>query len=584
MDSIKAYMRFVRPYTKQIVLTIFIGILKFGIPLLIPLLLKYVVDDILLEDLPNAVKLERLAWVMAGAFVVFGILRGPIEYYRQYFAQWIASKVLYDIRDRLFAHIQKLSLRYYNNHKVGEIISRVINDVEQTKDFVVTGMMNIWLDLITLLIAVGVMMYIDVKLTLVSIAIFPLYGFAVKFFYQRLRMYTRDRSKALAALQGHLHERVQGMSVVRSFNLEDYEQGRFKERNGHFLHKALVHTRWNAHTFAVVNTLTDIAPLLMIAYSGYGVIQGTITVGTMVAFYGYLERIYGPLRRLVNSSTTLTQAIASMDRVHEFFTEPYDITDREDAREVEYVHGEIRFDNVGFRYEEDGEQVLRNINLTIHPGETVAFVGMSGGGKSSLVSLVPRFYDVTEGRVLIDDMDIREMTLSSLRDKIGIVLQDNILFSGTVKENILMGNPEADMKEIVEAAKAANAHDFIMQLPHGYDTEIGERGVKLSGGQKQRLAIARVFLKDPRILILDEATSALDMESEHLIQQSLERLAKDRTTLIVAHRLSTITHADKICLIEDGEIQELGTHEELMRLNGHYARLFNVQNLEAVKV
>jgi len=314
------------------------------------------------------------------------------------------------------------------------------------------------------------------------------------------------------------------------------------------------------------------------------VIQGTLTVGTMVAFYGYLERIYGPLRRLVNSSTTLTQAIASMDRVHEFFVEPYDITDREDARDVQDVRGEIRFDNVGFRYEEDGEQVLQNINLTINPGETVALVGMSGGGKSSLVSLVPRFYDVTEGRVLIDDMDIRDMTIFSLRDKIGIVLQDNILFSGTVKENILMGNPEADMRQIVNAAKAANAHDFIMHLPHGYDTEIGERGVKLSGGQKQRLAIARVFLKDPRILILDEATSALDMESEHLIQQSLERLAEDRTTLIVAHRLSTITHADKICLIEDGEIRELGTHEELMRLNGHYARLFNVQNLEAVEV
>ena len=584
MDSIKAYMRFIRPYKKEIIFTILIGILKFGIPLLIPLILKYVVDDILMTDLGMSAKFERLAWVMAGAFVVFVILRGPIEYYRQYFAQLITSKILYDVRDRLFAHIQKLSLRYYNNHKAGEIISRVINDVEQTKDFVLTGLMNIWLDLFTLSIAIVIMLSIDVKLTLVSIAIFPLYGFAVKFFYQRLRKYTRDRSQALAELQGHLHERVQGMPVVRSFNLEEYEQGRFEERNGHFLNKAIIHTKWNAHTFAFVNTLTDIAPLMMIAYGSYGVIQGNLTIGTMVAFFGYLERIYSPLRRLVSSSTVLTQAIASMDRVHEFFSAKYDIVDRKNARDVPAVSGKIRFENVGFRYENDGEQVLQNINLTIYPGETVALVGMSGGGKSSLVSLVPRFYDVTEGRILIDDIDIRDMTMRSLRDKIGMVLQDNILFSGSVKENILMGNPEASMEQIVQAAKEANAHDFIMQLPYGYDTEIGERGVKLSGGQKQRLAIARVFLKDPRILILDEATSALDMESEHLIQQSLERLAEERTTLIVAHRLSTITHADKICLMADGEIKELGTHEQLMRQGGHYARLFNVQNLETVEV
>lgn len=584
MDSIKAYMRFIRPYTKEIVGTIFIGILKFGIPLLIPLILKYVVDDLLLTELPAAVKLKRLAWLMAAAFFVFVILRGPIEYYRQYFAQWITSKVLYDIRDRLFAHIQKLSLRYYNNHKAGEIISRVIHDVEQTKDFVLTGLMNIWLDLITLSIAIAIMLTIDVKLTLVSIAIFPLYALAVKFFYQRLRKYTRERSQALAELQGHLHERVQGMPVIRSFNLQAYEQNQFEKRNGHFLQKALVHTRWNAHTFAAVNTLTDIAPLMMIAYGTYGVVQGTMTIGTMVAFFGYLERIYGPLRRLVNSSTTLTQAIASMDRVHEFFQESYDIADRKGARDVHDVRGEIRFENVCFRYEDRGEQVLNRINLTIQPGETVALVGMSGGGKSSLVSLLPRFYDVTEGRILLDGVDIRDMTLYSLRDKIGMVLQDNILFSGTVKENILMGNPAASARQIVAAAKAANAHDFIMMLPDGYDTEIGERGVKLSGGQKQRLAIARVFLKDPRILVLDEATSALDMESEHLIQQSIERLAEARTTLIVAHRLSTITHADKICLLEDGEIREMGTHEELMRLNGQYARLFNVQNLETVEV
>ncbi|MBW5470771.1 ATP-binding cassette domain-containing protein [Brevibacillus formosus] len=583
--SIRRYLAYVLPYWKQILGTILIGIIKFAIPLALPLLIKYVIDDLLPSPLPQEEKLKQLFWLMLGAILLFTVVRAPVEYIRQYYAQWVSSRILFDIRNQLFSHLQRLSMRYYNNTKTGEVISRVINDVESTKSFVETGLMNLWLDLITITLTMGIMLYMDVELTIVAIIVFPLYSISVKFFYKRLRQLTKDRSAALAHLQGYLYERVNGMSLIRSFALEKQESKEFAKENNQFLDKALAHTRWNARTFAVVNTVTDIAPLLVIAYAGYQVIGGGMSVGTLVAFYAYLERLYTPLRRLVNSSTVLTQAIASMDRMFEFIDESYDIVDKPNAGELpvdpatKRIRGEIRFENVSFRYREEGPLVLNNVNLSISSGETVAIVGMSGGGKSSLISLLPRFWDVTEGKITIDGIDIRDVKQQNLRHHIGMVQQDNILFSESAKVNILMGNPDADDNAVQEAAKAANAHDFISELPNGYHTELGERGVKLSGGQKQRIAIARVFLRDPGILILDEATSALDLESEHTIQESLSRLAKGRTTLIVAHRLSTITHADKIIVMKEGQIVEEGTHEQLLERKGVYYGLWSVQDL-----
>ena len=569
-----------KPYTWQIIGTVLIGIFKFGLPLLIPLLLKYVVDDILLStDLSSEEKSSELMLIMGVAIAVFVLLRPPIEYYRQYLAQWTGSKVLYDIRDKLFEHIQRLSLRFYANNRAGEVISRVIHDVEQTKNFVITGLMNVWLDLATILIVIIIMFQVDVMLTIVSIILFPLYGISVKYFYSRLRDLTRKRSQALAEVQGHLHERVQGMPVIQSMAIEDYEQEQFQKQNKNFLSKALIHTSWNAKTFAVVNTITDVAPLLVIFYAGYSVVQGTLSIGEMVMFVAYIDRLYAPLRRLINSSTTLTQSLASMDRVFEFVDEKYDILDKDNAKPMKAVHGEVRFENVSFRYEEKEDYVLKNLSLNVRQGETVALVGMSGGGKSTLVSLLPRFYDVTKGKILLDGVDIKDVKVRQLRKNIGMVLQDSILFSDSIRENIALGKPDSSMEEIMEAAKAANAHDFIMNLPEQYETKVGERGVKLSGGQKQRVSIARVFLKNPPILIMDEATSALDLESEHLIQESLELLAADRTTFIVAHRLSTITHADRIILLENGEIVEQGSHEELMKKQGSYYNLYSIQEL-----
>ncbi|MED4226917.1 ABC transporter ATP-binding protein [Neobacillus cucumis] len=579
MNSVKSYSKFVKPYWKLVVITLIIGVIKFGIPLTLPLIMKYTVDSILLTKLSLGEKILKLTYIISIASVLFIIVRFPVEYYRQYFAQEITSRILYDIRDKLYNHLQKLSLRFYQNHKTGEIISRVMNDVEQTKNIVETGMMNIWLDIFTLTIALGFMFTLNVKLTFVAIANLPFYAISVKKLYKRLKLLTKQRSQSLADVQSYLHERVAGIPVVKSFTLEEYDQNQFDIRNSNFLTKALKVTQWNALTNSIINTLTDIAPLLVIAYGGYKVATGDLTIGTFVAFFGYLDRIYSPLRRLVNSSTLLTQATASLERVLELWDQPYDVQDQPTAKQLTEVNGDIKFNHVWFRYEKDSDYILKNIHFSIPSGRTVALVGMSGGGKSSLISLIPRFYNIDKGEITIDGMNIENITQQSLRKHIGMVLQDNILFSGTIRENILLGNPSASEEGMILSAKAANAHEFILNLPNGYDTEIGEKGVKLSGGQKQRVAIARVFLKNPQILILDEATSALDLESESLIQESLDKLAKNRTTIIIAHRLSTITHVDQIIFMKDGEIIEQGTHEELMNQKGYYEQLFNIQIL-----
>ncbi|WP_406884834.1 SAV1866 family putative multidrug efflux ABC transporter [Staphylococcus aureus] len=577
---IKRYLQFVKPYKYRIFATIIVGIIKFGIPMLIPLLIKYAIDGVINNHaLTTDEKVHHLTIAIGIALFIFVIVRPPIEFIRQYLAQWTSNKILYDIRKKLYNHLQALSARFYANNQVGQVISRVINDVEQTKDFILTGLMNIWLDCITIIIALSIMFFLDVKLTLAALFIFPFYILTVYVFFGRLRKLTRERSQALAEVQGFLHERVQGISVVKSFAIEDNEAKNFDKKNTNFLTRALKHTRWNAYSFAAINTVTDIGPIIVIGVGAYLAISGSITVGTLAAFVGYLELLFGPLRRLVASFTTLTQSFASMDRVFQLIDEDYDIKNGVGAQPIEIKQGRIDIDHVSFQYNDNKAPILKDINLSIEKGETVAFVGMSGGGKSTLINLIPRFYDVTSGQILIDGHNIKDFLTGSLRNQIGLVQQDNILFSDTVKENILLGRPTATDEEVVEAAKMANAHDFIMNLPQGYDTEVGERGVKLSGGQKQRLSIARIFLNNPPILILDEATSALDLESESIIQEALDVLSKDRTTLIVAHRLSTITHADKIVVIENGHIVETGTHRELIAKQGAYEHLYSIQNL-----
>lgn len=579
MKDAKRFMEFVSPYKGWLLLTIFLGVLKFSFPIATPLIMQYAIDDILFnESFQDKEKIHTLVILMSIVLLIYVLMRPFVEYFRQYLAHDVSNRILRDVRKKVYQHLQTLSLSFFHNRKSGEVISRIITDVEQTKNFIMTGLMNIWLDVITVVIVIGIMLYLNVTLTIVSLIVFPMYMISVKYFYKRFKDATKKRSQALANLQSYLHEKIQGIGVIMSFAREKEEMTKFEEENDTFFERSVIHAKRNAQTFAATNTIADIGPLLVILIAGIYVVQYNLTIGTLVAFTGLLSNLYTPFKRLADSSNILTQSIASIERIYELLDEKAEIINLSHAKDKNIEHGSIMFQNVSFGYGKS-QQVLREINLSIASGKTVAFVGESGGGKSSLINLLPRFYDVTSGDILIDEISIKDYTLHSLRSQIGIVSQENILFNESVYENIKLGNPSATKEEIVEACKQAEAHDFILALPAGYDTHIGERGVKLSGGQKQRLALARAFLKNPSILILDEATSALDLESEHHIQQTLQKLSQNKTTLIVAHRLSTIVHADQIVYVEHGEIKEMGTHEELMTRKGAYYNLFTIQTL-----
>ena len=571
---IKRYLQFVKPYTWHIVGTIIIGILKFGIPLLLPLLIKFVIDDVINNGaLSIGQKTEKLTYALLIMGFIFIVLRPPIEYFRQYLAQWTSNKILYDIRKKLYTHLQALSSRFYANNKAGEVISRVINDVEQTKDFILTGLMNVWLDLVTIVIALSIMFVLDIKLTFAAIAIFPLFIFSIYYFFGKLRRLTRKRSQSLAELQGFLHERVSGMSVIKSFAIEKNEEKRFDERNRNFLTKATEHTLWNAKSFAVINTVTDLGPLLVVGIGGFLVINGQLTVGTLAAFVAYLEQLHGPLRRLVSSSTTLTQSIASMDRVFHLFDEKYDVKNTEDAEPIKITNGDIEFENVSFKYNEYDDEVLHQINLNINKGETVAFVGMSGGGKSTLISLIPRFYDVTEGELCIDGVNIKDVSQTELRDKIGFVPQKGVLFSGTIESNIKYADDNMSDEQMVEAARIAQATEFIEEKENKYKDPIAQGGGNVSGGQKQRLSIARAIAKDPEIFVFDDSFSALDFKTDSKLREALSEKTKDKTVIIVAQRISTVINANQIIVLEEGKVVGIGTHEELMKNNETYRQI-----------
>lgn len=464
-------------------------------------------------------------------------------------------------------------LRFSGDTSPGGIVSRLINDIGLAQNLVGNALTNVWMDSISLVVILYFLFQIDMKLTLVALATFPLYLFFYHNLGLKLKISSHQIQQEIEVISGNIQEKIAGSLVVHAFNQEKNEQQNFNKDSEKLFSTTMYSVYLQSLNMVITGLLTNLAPLIVTIYGGYQVIIGHLTVGELVAVGMYLSPLYLPLQRFSELNVVFSSSMAALDRIFEIMDEEPEIVDKPNAIKLSDIKGEITFKDVTFSYQ-SASPIIDQVNVTVSPGEKIAIVGHSGSGKTTLVSLIPRFYDVNAGAVFLDGRDIRDIQVKSLRRQIGIVLQDPILFSGTIRENILYGNPKASQAEIVAACKTANAYDFIKALPQGFDTEVGERGAFLSGGQKQRLTIARAFLKNPRILILDEATSSLDTESERLIQEALERLMVNRTTFIIAHRLSTIMDADRILVLHNGSIVQSGTHAELIQMNGIYQNLY----------
>jgi subfamily B ATP-binding cassette protein MsbA len=569
MKPLKRLLNLARPYSKQLAVAMVFMLIAGAMQAAQALLLKPVLDDVFLKK-----DIATLRWV---PFAVIGIffLKASCNYGQTIIMSFIGLKIITNLRNRLYQQIQKQSLSFFTSHPTGILMSRITNDVSSIQSASSEAITSLIKDTVSLFSLVCVIFYTDWKLAFVALIVFPVTIYPIAKFGKRMRKVTTSSQITMGTLTSLLQETISGTRIVKAFCMEKYENERFAAENQTLLKYNMKAVSVSAISSPLMDFLAGIGIGGIIFYGGYNVIQGTSTPGTFVSFLAAALMLYEPVKRLTNVNNTIQQGIAGADRVFSIIDRVPDIEDKPDAVELPSITRNIDIENVTFRYEE--KPVLKNINLSIKSGEVIAFVGMSGGGKTSLVNLIPRFYDVSEGRVLIDDRDIRDVTLQSLRSQIAIVTQQTILFNDTVRNNIAYGDIDRTEDEILNAAKAANAHDFIMKLPKGYDSNIGELGTKLSGGEKQRISIARALLKNAPILILDEATSSLDTEAEIEVQDALNNLMKGRTTLVIAHRLSTIRNADRIIALVNGQIIEEGNHETLMDKKGEYFRLYNLQ-------
>ncbi len=569
------FLRYVRPYTRLCIGSIVLGVLKFALALALPGALGLVVRYAVESHLTREEQIARLA-IILGALVVVFVIRSPITYYRTYFAELAGNRAIFDIRRDAYHHLLRLSVRYHADRRTGESISRVINDVNVAQGILDRGVLSAAIDFIFLVGVAGALFVIDWRLALVSLSTLPVYGAAILMLNPRLRRAAEANQAQIAAMSGDVAEKLGGLPVVYGFVREKSEEVTFHRLQREYLRRVMHWIHVQSMQITSTEFLTAAGPLVVIGYGGYRVIRGDLGLDQFVWFYGFISHLYLPTRRLADASPIVQERLAALDRVFAVLDEVPDVADRPGAVRLARAQGQVEFRHVHFAYRPD-LPVLHDINLTIDAGQSIAIVGRSGAGKTTLVSLVPRFYDVTLGAILLDGRDLREVKLRSLREHIGIVTQDPILFSGTIRESILYGRRGASEADMLEAARMAHVDEFIDDLPEGYATLIGERGVKLSGGQKQRVAIARAFLRDPRILILDEATSNLDSYAENVIQDALEVLMKGRTTLVIAHRLSTVVNCDLVVVLEDGRIVQQGSHAALIRESGPYRKLCEEQ-------
>jgi subfamily B ATP-binding cassette protein MsbA len=611
---IRRYLHFVLPYKYAILLIVFLGILQFAVPLITPMMTKIMIDEVL-QKVEGFWTLEKVVLVLA----VLNLFSIAVSFLRNWVTARVGQRMIVDIRRQLYQHIQSLSQRFYDTRQVGSIVSRVLHDVNGAQNLVSGGVINLVVDLFLVVFA-GIMLFqLNTQLAWLSLWLLPLYYLTFTNMNVRIRFAWKSSHRQMERISGLLVERIAAMRIVQSFNREKSEIERFnKQANHHFQYTM------NAQTLSNVlgrlsQTFSSVGGIIIWFVGGMLVLNDAMSVGGLIAFQSYLSQLYGPIQRFSEVNVTIQNSMTNIERIFEVFDVKPEIVSKENALPLKECKGDIQFKNVSFTYVterpvnepamggkdpdlvekfkpekrfyfippktipdrppmiEERREALFDISFHAKPGQVIALVGPSGAGKSTLINFIPRFYDPDKGEVLLDGVNIKEYDLTDLRKNIALVLQDNILFSGTVYDNIVYGREDATMEQVVAAAKAANAHDFIMSWEDQYNTVLGERGVRLSGGQKQRIAIARALLKDPRILILDEATSALDAESEALVTEALEKLMKNRTTFIIAHRLATVVRADQILVMDGGRIVERGTHETLLKRKGLYYELYQKQ-------
>jgi ABC-type multidrug transport system fused ATPase/permease subunit len=575
MHILRRLLGYLQPYRRQAVLTYLCLLMVTVLNLIVPWLVKSVIDYALAQG--TALGNSR-SYLVQAALAIIGIsmVKAVFSFGQRYLTEWLSLRTAYDIRNQFYNHVQRLSFAYHDAAQTGQLMSRATSDVDMVRQFIGSGLMEAANILLLLASTLFILFGLDWRLTLVALIPIPPLAFVAVRFGRVIRPHFQGIQAQVARLSTRIQESMAGVRVVKAFAREPYESERFAAENANLMDRRLRVMRLWGLNFPLMSFLIGLSTIIILWYGGREVIAGRLTIGSLVAFNGYLMMLAWPVQRLGWMVDVISRALASGERLFEILDAPSPVREATDARVLPPVQGEVRFENVSFSYA-DSRPVLHEVSLEAKPGQIIALLGATGSGKSTIISLIPRFYGVSAGRITIDGVDIREVTLKSLRQQIGMVLQESFLFSATIRDNIAYGCPDATLEEIIEAAKVARAHDFISEFPDGYETWVGERGVTVSGGQKQRLAIARAVLLDPRIIILDDSTSSVDTNTEYEIQQALGALMKGRTTFVIAQRLTTVLHADQIIVLDKGRVAERGTHQELLAANGIYREIYDLQ-------